>query len=109
MLSKMFHFKLGVLAVCREHIFSSPCQRQRELLPSLGVRRPLTFHILIDAGLQMDIVVILDFSKAFDTAPHKKLLSKMGDYGIRGPIYNRQNIFSTNYVNFYYNFSVICI
>ena len=27
--------------------FSSPCQRQRELLPSLGVRRPLTFHILI--------------------------------------------------------------
>jgi hypothetical protein len=27
--------------------FSSPCQKQRELLPSLGVRRPLTFHILI--------------------------------------------------------------
>ena len=26
---------------------SSPCQRQYELLPSLGVRRPLTFHILI--------------------------------------------------------------
>ena len=28
------------------HIFSSPCQRQCELLPSLGIRRPLTFHIL---------------------------------------------------------------
>ena len=28
-------------------LFSSPCQRQGELLPSLGVRRPLTFHILI--------------------------------------------------------------
>jgi hypothetical protein len=27
--------------------FSSPCHRQRDLLPSLGVRRPLTFHILI--------------------------------------------------------------
>ena len=27
--------------------FSSPCQRQRELLPSHGVRRPLTFLILI--------------------------------------------------------------
>ena len=27
--------------------FSSPCQRQSELLPSLGVCRPLTFHILI--------------------------------------------------------------
>ena len=30
-----------------EMIFSSPCQRQCELLPSLGIRRPLTFHILI--------------------------------------------------------------
>jgi hypothetical protein len=28
-------------------IFSSPCQRQSERLPSPGVRRPLTFHILI--------------------------------------------------------------
>jgi hypothetical protein len=29
------------------NLFSSPCQRQCELLPSLGIRRPLTFHILI--------------------------------------------------------------
>ena len=29
------------------YLFSSPCQRQCELLPSLGVCRPLTFHILI--------------------------------------------------------------
>ena len=28
-------------------LFSSPCQRQCELLPSLGIRRLLTFHILI--------------------------------------------------------------
>jgi hypothetical protein len=27
--------------------FSSPCQRQCELLPSLGIRCALTFHILI--------------------------------------------------------------
>ena len=27
--------------------FSSTCQRQCELLPSLGIYRPLTFHILI--------------------------------------------------------------
>jgi hypothetical protein len=27
--------------------FSTPCQRQYELLPSLGVCRPFTFHILI--------------------------------------------------------------
>ena len=28
-------------------VFSSTCQRQCELLPSLGICRPLTFHILI--------------------------------------------------------------
>ena len=28
-------------------IFTSPCQRQCEILPSLGIRRSLTFHILI--------------------------------------------------------------
>jgi hypothetical protein len=33
------------------HIFSSPCQRQCELLPSLGIRRPLTFHILIFSSI----------------------------------------------------------
>jgi hypothetical protein len=36
--------QVDVLAL---YIFSSPCQRQCELLPSLGVRRLLTFHILI--------------------------------------------------------------
>jgi hypothetical protein len=30
-----------------EAIFNSLCQRQCELLPSLGVCRPLSFHILI--------------------------------------------------------------
>ena len=52
-----------------------------------------------DAGLQivqMNIVVMLDFSKAFDIVPHKKLLSKFGDYGIRGPINNWPNMFLTN-------------
>jgi hypothetical protein len=33
--------------VWKNRNFSSPCQRQCELLPSLDVRRPLTFHILI--------------------------------------------------------------
>ena len=38
---------LGIRRQLTFHIFSSPCQRQRELLSSLGVRRPLTFHNLI--------------------------------------------------------------
>ena len=41
---KEFHFLVQIKHHC---IFSSPCQRQSELLPSFGIRRPLTFHILI--------------------------------------------------------------
>jgi hypothetical protein len=48
-----------------------------------------------DAELQTD-VAILDFSKAFDTVPHKNLLSKMDSYGIRGPINNWLNMFLTH-------------
>ena len=39
--------KFGQIFSCHHFFFSSPCQRQRELLLSLGVCRPLTFHILI--------------------------------------------------------------
>ena len=39
-----------------------------------------------DSKQQTDLV-ILDFSKAFDTVPHKKLLFKLSKYGITGNIY----------------------
>ena len=38
-----------------------------------------------DKNIQIDLVV-LDFSKAFDTVPHKRMLGKLSHYGIKGPV-----------------------
>ena len=44
---KCFCFFGRMAEVEPEMLFSRPCQRQSAFLQSLGVRRPLTFHILI--------------------------------------------------------------
>ena len=41
----------------------------------------------VDNNTQVDIV-ILDFSKAFDVVPHRRLMSKMRHYGVNGQIHN---------------------
>lgn len=40
--------------------------------------------------------VILDFSKAFDSVPHERLLVKLDFYGIRGKMLNWIRAFLTN-------------
>ena len=57
----------------------------------------LTTHDLLrlrDEGHQVD-VAILDFSKAFDTVPHKRLLGKLEHYGIRGNVHRWVESFLT--------------
>ena len=41
------------------------------------------FADALDKGQQLDALA-LDFSKAFDKVPHKRLCEKLSDYGIRG-------------------------
>ena len=40
-----------------------------------------------DKRTQIDLA-ILDFSKAFDTVPHQRMLGKLSFYGIKGPLLN---------------------
>ena len=65
----------------RQHRFRRKHSTESQLL--------ITLHDLTspwDHKLQAD-VVILDFSKAFDTVPHNKLLTKLSHYGIHGDIH----------------------
>ncbi len=50
-----------------------------------------------DTGTQIDLA-IPDFSKAFDTVPHKRLLSKLEFYCIHGCIVNWITVFLRNTV-----------
>ena len=75
------HLERHNILTDRNHGFRSGYSCETQLITTL--------HDLFDsydARKQTD-VVILDFSKAFDTVPHNKLLHKLDHYGIRGPIH----------------------
>ena len=62
------------------HGFRSGFSCETQLLVTLN-----DFLKANDQGLQTD-VIILDFSKAFDTVPHAELLHKLKHYGINGTV-----------------------
>ena len=49
----------------------------------------------LHSGTQTDLI-ILDFSKAFDKVPHRKLLRKLDNYGIRGNTWRWVSAFLSN-------------
>lgn len=51
----------------------------------------------LDKGKQID-TLILDFSKAFDSVPHQRLLYKLNHYGIRGSVLSWLNQWLTKRV-----------
>jgi ribonuclease P/MRP protein subunit RPP40 len=54
-----------------------------------------TWTRMFDAGLPWDSIYT-DFSKAFDSVPHQRLLTKIHSYGIRGKLYKWIESFLSN-------------
>lgn len=85
----LHHLESNKILTSLNHGFRSGFSCETQLLT--------TTHDLLtsyDNGKQVDIA-ILDFSKAFDTVPHRKLLSKLSSYGVSGPLHNWLECFLT--------------
>ena len=66
------------------------CEAQHGFVPSRSCMTQLLITLelwteILDCGVSLDCIY-LDFKKAFDSVPHQRLLSKLGSYGIGGPL-----------------------
>lgn len=78
----MDHLAENNLLSDNQYGFRSHRSTQLQLLKTLD-----DWTSYMDSGSPWD-VIYLDFRKAFDTVPHRRLLNKLSAYGIKGPVLN---------------------
>ncbi len=74
----MAHVELNSILVNFQHWFRKKHSCETQLITTTE-----TIQRSLDKGRQTDIQ-ILDFSKAFDTVAHERLLTKLAFYGVTG-------------------------
>ena len=73
-----------------QHGFQSGLSYESQLIETVH-----DWMTALDNKTQID-AILLDFAKAFDEVPHKRLLSKLTSYGITGNTHNRITSFLSN-------------
>ena len=84
------HLEDNDILTSKNHCFRSGYSCETQLAATMD-----DFASNFERGQQTD-VAILDFSKAFDTVPHSRLLQKIDCYGIRGPLHKWMESFLCN-------------
>ena len=55
-----------------------------------------TWTEILDRGGELDVIIYIDFTKAFDTVPHKRLIGKLRSYAMSGKIVRWVALFLLN-------------